>query len=129
MASESTLSHLVVRYLDILERNPQSLVFAPLAESYRKLGLIDKALEILKKGIGRHPDYLMGHLNLAACHVDKNQNRLAYTILRPMTEIHKDNLKLQKLFARICVKLGLSKEALETYNHILFLQSKRSRIT
>ena len=129
LTSENTLSHLIVKYLDILEKNPQSLVFAPLAEAYRKLGLIDKALKVLKKGIKRRPDYLMGHLNLAACYVDKNQNRLAYTILRPMVEIHKDNLKLQKLFARICIKLNLSKEALEVYKHILFLYPKDQEST
>ncbi len=124
MISDDSLSPLIVKYADILEKNPKSQAFAPLADLYRKIGLIDKALEILKKGICHHPNCLTGYLNLAACYIDKGQNHLAYTTLRSMVKNYRDNLKLQKLFAKSCFNLNFLQEALETYRHILFLNPK-----
>ena len=49
------LSPLFLKYQADYEKNPRSRVFAPLAETYRKLGMTDKAMEILSQGIRFHP--------------------------------------------------------------------------
>lgn len=118
------LSPLFLKYQSDFEKNPRSRVFAPLAESYRKLGMIDKAMEILSQGIRFHPTYIMGYLGLAFCYFDLKQYNLAYTTLRPLLENNRDNLRLQKLFADVCLELGKDEEALETFKYLLFINPR-----
>lgn len=118
------LSPLFLKYQSDFEKNPRSRVFAPLAETYRKLGMTDKAMEILSQGIRFHPTYVMGYLGLAFCYFDLKQYHLAYTTLRPLTENHRDNLRLLKLFADVCLELAKTEEALETLKYLLFINPK-----
>ena len=46
------------------------LVFAPLAEAYRKAGLQARALEILEQGLALHADYGPALIVRARCHLD-----------------------------------------------------------
>jgi tetratricopeptide (TPR) repeat protein len=118
------LSPLFLKYQSEFEKNPRSRVFAPLAEAYRKLGMTDKAMEILSQGIRFHPTYVMGYLGLAFCYFDIKQFNLAYSTLRPLLETNRDNLRLQKLFADICLELGKREEALEALKYLLFINPR-----
>lgn len=122
------LSPLFLKYQSDFEKNPRSRVFAPLAETYRKLGMTDKAMEILSQGIRFHPSYVMGYLGLAFCYFDLKQFNLAYTTLRPHTESNRDNLRLQKLFADVCLELGKDEEALETFKYLLFINPRDKEV-
>ncbi len=121
---ESSLSTLILKYEDQLEDDPRSRVFAPLAEAYRKVGLLDKALEVLRLGIRHNPDYSTGFLTLAACYKDMGQYNLAYSTLRPLAGINKDNYRFQKLFGDICLELNNTEEALDTFKYLLFLNPR-----
>ena len=121
------LSPLFLKYQAEFEKNSRSRVFAPLAESYRKVGMTDKAMEILSQGIRFHPSYTMGYLGLAFCYFDIRQYNLAYTTLRPLVESNRDNIRLQKLFADVCIEIGKKEEALETLKYLLFV-NPRDRI-
>lgn len=121
-------SPIIQKYNKALAENPESRVFAPLAESYRRLSLHDRAFEILKEGIKRNPDYVLGYLVLASCYADKDEHQLVYTTLRPLVHNNRDNLRLQKLFAQSCLKLQHIDEALETYKYLLFMNPKDSEI-
>ncbi len=118
------LSPLFLKYQSDFEKNPRSRVFAPLAEAYRKLGMTDKAMEILSNGIRFHPTYTMGYLGLAFCYFDLKQFNLAYSTLRPLLETNRDNIRLQKLFSEICIELGKKEEALETLKYLLFINPR-----
>lgn len=118
------LSPLFLKYQNEYEKNPRSRVFAPLAETYRKLGMTDKAMEILSQGIRFHPTYVMGYLGLAFCYFDLKQFNLAYSTLRPLVESNRDNIRLQKLFADICLELNHKEEALETFKYLLFINPR-----
>lgn len=122
------LSPLFLKYQADFEKNPRSRVFAPLAESYRKLGMTDKAMEILSQGIRFHPSYVMGYLGLAFCYFDLKQFNLTYTTLRPLTESNRDNLRLQKLFSDVCLELGKQEEALETLKYLLFINPRDKEV-
>lgn len=122
------LSPLFLKYQAEFEKNPRSRVFAPLAESYRKLGMTDKAMEILSQGIRFHPKYLMGYLGLAFCYYDLKQYNLAYSTLKPFIETNRDNIRLQKLFSEICLELGKKEEALETLKYLLFINPRDKEI-
>jgi tetratricopeptide (TPR) repeat protein len=58
---------------EILGANPESQIFAALAEAYRKLGDLTSALNVCNEGIAIHPDYGSAHLVLAK--VARDQRR------------------------------------------------------
>lgn len=122
------LSPLFLKYQTDFEKNPRSRVFAPLAEMYRKLGMTDKAMEILSQGIRFHPGYAMGYLGLAFCYHDIRQFTLAYSTLRPLVEGNRDNIRLQKLFADVCLELNYKEEALDTYKYLLFINPRDKEV-
>lgn len=121
-------SPILSKYLAQYQKNPQSQVFAPLAESYRKLGLIDQALDILRRGMRLHPNYPLAHLCLANCYFDLEKYDLCYKTLQPLVSKNLENLSLQKLFATACLKQARFEEALATYKYVLFLNPKDQKI-
>lgn len=54
---------------DIYKENPRSIVFARYAEELVREGKIERAVEILKKGIEYHPHYAPGHSVLATMYL------------------------------------------------------------
>ena len=124
MARTRKTSSLLSKYSKLYEKNPGSRVFAPLAESYRKLGMVEEALSILKEGLKRHPTYVMGYTVLANCHYDLHNYELAYNTIRPFVSDNLENISLQKLFANICVNLGYLEEALQTFKYLLLINPK-----
>lgn len=124
MENEGLTSPLLLKYLKKYEKDPSSRVFAPLAESYRKLGLVDKAVVILQDGLRSNPRYILGYLCLALCYDDLGKIDIAYSTLLPWIEDSRDNIRLQKLFAKLCLDLGHYQQALETFKILLFLNPK-----
>jgi predicted regulator of Ras-like GTPase activity (Roadblock/LC7/MglB family) len=61
----------------ILETNPQSQIFAALAEAYRKKGDITKAQEICAQGLLIHPDYPSARIVMAKIFITKGNYELA----------------------------------------------------
>jgi tetratricopeptide (TPR) repeat protein len=118
------LTPLIDKYQKVLEQNPRSLVFAPLAECYRKLGMLKEASILLRDGIKNHPQYVLGHIGMAELARDQGNYQLVYTLLKTFKDSHRDNFKLMKLYARSCFQLQHFEEALQTYKYILFLNPK-----
>lgn len=121
---EGLSSPIFLKYLEIYEKTPHSRVFAPLAEHYRQVGMIEKAIDILKRGIKVHPSYVMGHLGLAFCYFDQRQFNLAYNILKPLIPSNRDNMRLQRLFAKTCLEIGKYEDALDVFKYILFISPR-----
>jgi tetratricopeptide (TPR) repeat protein len=117
-------SALLAKYFAMYKKNPKSKVFAPLAESFRKLGMLDEALKVLREGIRYHPNYALGYIVLAHCYFDQQKYDLTYNTLRPIVGQNTDNVSLQKIFAQACVHLGHLEEALDTYKYLLFLNPR-----
>ena len=69
------------RELDKLERqyqeNPEGTAFAPLANAHRKLGNIERALDILQGGLFHHPDYAPARIVLGRCYLDQGHDDAA----------------------------------------------------
>jgi tetratricopeptide (TPR) repeat protein len=117
-------SALLAKYFNMYKKNPRSKVFAPLAESFRKLGMLDDAFKILKDGIRNHPNYTLGYIVLAHCYFDQGKFELTYNTLRPIVSQNADNISLQKVFAKSCMNLGYLEEALDTYKYLLFMNPR-----
>jgi tetratricopeptide (TPR) repeat protein len=117
-------SALLAKYFNMYKKNPRSRVFAPLAESFRKLGMLEDAYKILKDGIRNHPTYALGYIVLAHCYYDEQKFELTYNTLRPIINQNADNISLQKIFAHACINLGHLEEALDTFKYLLFMNPK-----
>lgn len=114
-------TNLLAKYLGLYEKNPTGLVFAPLAETYRKLNMHKEAFEVLKKGLRHHPHYILGLIVLGHCHFDKGNLEQSYKVLAPIAMQEFDNLMLQKLFAKVCYKMYAYKESLQAYKNVLYV--------
>ena len=124
MARIKNRSSLLSKYSHMYEKNPRSRVFAPLAETYRKLGMLDEAMQILKERIRNHPSYTLGYIVLAHCYFDIQYFELAYNTIRPFVAKNLENITMQKLFAKTCINLGHLEEALQTFKQLLLLNPK-----
>jgi tetratricopeptide (TPR) repeat protein len=119
-------SALLVKYIEQYKANPKSRVFAPLAETYRKLGMLKEAMEILRDGFKYHPSYQLAYVVLGNCYYDLEQYEKCHQTISPLIDSNKDNLVLNRLYADVCFKLGYLEQALESYKYLLYLNPRDS---
>ena len=112
------------KYKNILQKNPRSKAFAPLADIYRKYAMMDEALKVIQVGMRHNPDYVPGHLALARCYYDQGRYELCHSTLGPLIGVNRDNFKLQNLFVEVCEELELWEEALEACRCLEYLDPK-----
>ncbi len=111
---------LLATYLKKYQQDPHSRVFAPLAEAYRKAGLIDDAIEIAREGLLIHPGFLGGKVALARALFDKKLFSEVSHLLIPVMRDMPDNIVAQRLLADSFLMLGRSAEALNSYKTLLY---------
>lgn len=104
----------------MFQDDPTSKIFAPLAESYRKIGLIDEAIEICLEGLQANPDFIGGKVALARAYGDRKLYSKVRETLLPIIDKIPDNLVAQKLLAEACLVLGYVTEALNAYKMLLY---------
>lgn len=113
-------SPLIYSYLKKYQEDPTSRVFAPLAEAYRKAGLVDEAIEIAREGLRIHPSFIGGRVALARALFDKHQYSEVIDELTPIVQDVPDNLVAQRLLAESCLMVGRVAEALTAYKMLLY---------
>jgi tetratricopeptide (TPR) repeat protein len=118
----------IYHYLKKYQADPRSRVFAPLAEAYRKAGLLDEAIEICRDGIRYHPNFIGGRVALGRALFDKGDYEATVKELSPVVVDAPDNLVAQKILAESCLILGKLSEALVAYKVLLFFMPKDEEI-
>lgn len=98
------------KYLSILSKDPNSIVFAPLAEAYRKAGMLDEAIATAKDGLQLHPNYLSGLVALGRAYYDKGMLREAEEELERVVNIAPDNIVATNILAEIRQSSGEGKK-------------------
>ena len=78
MAYTSEIEKLEKRWLE----NPKGRNFGPLADAYRKAGEVDRAIDLCKAGLERHPDYVSAHIVFARCLIDQKNDAGASDVFR-----------------------------------------------
>ncbi|TSK06171.1 MAG: tetratricopeptide repeat protein [Geobacter sp.] len=96
----------IQRYEDLLAKDAKSLCFAPLSELYRKLGLLDDAISVARKGCAAHPEYPLGFLALGNACYAKGESTDACQALEKAVELKPDHIQAMKLLSQIYVELG-----------------------
>jgi len=112
---------LLDKYERILKEDKSSVVFAPLAEIYRKSGELKKAIKICLNGLKENPDYLSGRIVLANCYYELEDFQQAYNNISKYVDTNLENILLQKLWGKINLELGNRELALNVFKKLSFL--------
>ena len=111
------------RYLKSYSHDPKSRAFAPLGETYRKMGKLDEAITILEEGVKIHPNYASGYISLGRCYSDKGEMARAVKEFETAIKFAPDNIMAYKLAANEYKKLNDEKSLINTYGKLLKLSS------
>jgi len=119
MASSSEIEKLERRYAE----NPEGRFFAPLADAYRKAGQVNRALELVRAGLQKHPDYLSAHIVLGRCLLDADKDADASATFRGVLELDAENIIALKSLAEIAERGGRPAEAVGWLQKLLVVDS------
>ncbi len=89
-----------------LDENPDSLIFAPLADAYRKNGGLEEAFKICKKGLEKHPNYTSARVVLGRIYQEQEKIDQAANEFKKVLETDPENLMAHSLLGAIYVARG-----------------------
>lgn len=115
-----SFSPLIYDYLKKYQEDPTSRIFAPLAEAYRKAGLVDEAIEIAREGLRVHPNFVGGRVALARALFEKRQYDEVVNELSVVVREVPDNIVAQRLLAESSLMLGRLSDALGAFKMLLY---------
>lgn len=101
MAYQSEIEKLEARYRE----NPQQW-FAALADSYRKAGDLELALDVVRAGLEKRPNYVSGHIVLGRCLLDQKNDLEAAQAFQRVLELDAENVIALKALAEISRRAG-----------------------
>ncbi len=109
-----------VEKLEELHRqHPEGRYFVPLADRYRKLGMVDQAEELLRGGLRKHPDYLSAHIVLGGCLADRSALEEAADEFRYVLSQDPQNLIALRTLGELAAQDGRAAEAERWYQELL----------
>jgi tetratricopeptide (TPR) repeat protein len=115
VAYTSEIEKLEARFND----NPKGRNFAPLADAYRKAGLIDNAIALCQNGLQLHPDYVSAHIVYARCLVDKKDDTAASGVFKKVLELDGENIIALRALAELAERNGRFEEEVEWLSRLL----------
>jgi tetratricopeptide (TPR) repeat protein len=119
----------IEKYQTMLAKDPQSQVFAPLAEAYREMGMLQEALKTATVGVQRHPQFVSGLVTFARILRDAGQPEKALGALKKASQLAPENILAHQLMAELFLNGKNPKDALKSFKMGLFLnpQSKSAQ--
>jgi tetratricopeptide (TPR) repeat protein len=104
-----------------VSKDPTSKLFVPLAEEYRKAGMHDEAIEVLKTGIEHQPGYMSARAALGKIYLEKDMKLEAEEEFAKVVKAIPDNLFAHRKLADIYKEMGQREKAAEQYRTVLAL--------
>lgn len=101
------------------QENPLGLTFAPLAEAYRKEGMLPDALELLEIGLAQHPNYVPAHIVRGRCFLDGRAGDAAASSFLRVLDLDPENVIALKGLADISERAGHLPEAARWLERLL----------
>ena len=111
----------IEKYYDKWKKDPQSRVFAQLADAYRKNGMLDEAIEVCLEGLKVHPSYSSARMVLVRAYQEKGLDGEAGNELTEIIRNDPDNMLAHRMLADLSYKEGRLEEAIEQYHKVLSL--------
>ncbi len=96
----------IKKHEETLAKDPQSYCFAPLSELYRKVGLLDDAMNVAKMGCEIHPNYVGGFMALGRAYYEKGMKAESRAALESVVRSTPDNLLAQKILSQLYIEAG-----------------------
>jgi tetratricopeptide (TPR) repeat protein len=113
---------------ELYAKSPESRLFAPLADAYRKNGELDKAIEICERGLDRHPSYASAHVVLGKCYYDKGATERARSEFLRVIELDAENLVALKFLGDIQLAEGDQGSAVRYYEQLLAIDPTNEEV-
>lgn len=104
-----------------VERDPDSKLFLPLAEEYRKAGMLDDAISVLLRGLERQPGYTSARVALGKIYLERKMIEDARREFEKVINAVPDNLFAHKKLAEIYRDIGEIDRALSEYKTVIQL--------
>ena len=111
------------------DRAPESRIFAPLADAYRKNGDVDEAIELCDKGLESYPDYASAHVILGKCFYDKGATERSRAEFERVIEIDSENMVALKFMGDILMAEGDRDESTSFYRRILAIDPTNEEVS
>lgn len=111
----------LVSQLKEFQRNPKSLIFVALADTYRAQSLPLQALEILDEGLVHHPHNMSAILARGKCLFDLRRYADAMAEVKKVLQANPENLRAYKFLAEIYVRLGQRRAAIRSLAKVVSL--------
>jgi len=97
----------------ILDTDPNSQIFAALAEACRRNGDLEKAFRVCQDGLRVHPDYGAAHVVMAKVNLDRGLYDWAEAEVCKARELDGNNRSIELLLAEIYIYKGEYKAAIK----------------
>lgn len=104
-----------------VEKDPNSKLFVPLAEEYRKEGMLEEAIDVLQKGLEKQPGYMSARVSLGKIYIEKGMVKEAQSELESVIKSIPDNLYAHKKLAEIYRDTGEKDLAIKSFKAVLKL--------
>lgn len=118
---ESSLSQEIAKLTEKIAKDPSSKLFVPLAEEYRKSGMLDEAIEVLMEGLKVNPSYTTARVALGKMLLEKGSIKEAQAEFENVVAAVPDNLFAHKKLADIYQSSGDIENLLKEYKIITLL--------
>jgi tetratricopeptide (TPR) repeat protein len=118
-----------IRYLKAkYDQAPQSRLFAPLADAYRKNGQVDRAIELCEAGLTRFPDYASAHVILGKCFYDKGATERSRAEFERVIELDGENMVALKFMGDILLAEGKRDEAVSYLRRLISIDPTNEEV-
>lgn len=123
------ISEELVSLVERYEKAPDSRLFAPLADAYRKNGDLDRAIEVCEKGLKTYPEYASAHVILGKCFYDKGATERARAEFSRVLELDPENMVALKFMGDILLAEDKHEEAAEYFQKLLAIDPTNDEVS
>jgi tetratricopeptide (TPR) repeat protein len=113
MTVSSEINDRIEKCQKIMESDPNSQIFAALADAHRKKGELDKAFRICQNGLKIHPSYGAAHLVMAKINMDRGLYDWAEAEIKKAIELDGSSRSIDILLSEILIYKGEFVEAVK----------------
>jgi len=125
---DSDLNEEFRQLIERFEEAPESRLFAPVADMYRKRGEVDRAVEICNSGLELYPDYISARVILGKCFYDKGGSERAKTEFERVLDLDSENMVALKFLGDIFLAEDKRDKAVDYYRQLLEIDPTNDRI-
>jgi len=112
----------------ILGENPNSQIFAALADAYRKKGKLDHAFRVCQNGLRVHPNYVSAHTVMARINLDKAMFDWAEIEVNKAITLEGNSFATDLLLAEINIRKGDFSKAVRILDKLEKLDPNNSQV-